>query len=36
LSKEPEPKPKAQAPVAQGSDGQKIAKKKKITKKTAN
>lgn len=35
LSKEPEPKPKAQAPVAQGSDGQKIDKKK-IIKKTAN
>ena len=28
LSKEPEPKPKAQAPVAQGSDGQKPSKKK--------
>lgn len=36
LSKEPEPKPKAQAPVAQGSDAQKIDKKKKINKKTAN
>ena len=35
FSKEPEPKPKAQAPVAQGSDGQKIVKKKKIIKKTA-
>jgi hypothetical protein len=35
LSKEPEPKPKAQAPVAQGSDGQKPAKKKPA-KKTAN
>lgn len=34
LSKEPEPKPKVQAPVAQGSDGQKPAKKK--IKKTAN
>ena len=36
LSKEPEPKPKAQAPVAQGSDAQKIDKKKKINKKTAH
>jgi D-alanyl-D-alanine carboxypeptidase len=36
LSKEPEPKRKAQAPVLQGSDGQKPGKKKKIIKKTAN
>jgi hypothetical protein len=35
LTKEPEPKPKVQAPVAQGSDGQKPAKKKTV-KKTAN
>jgi D-alanyl-D-alanine carboxypeptidase len=35
LSKEPQRKPKGQAPVAQGSDGQKPAKKKPA-KKTAN
>jgi D-alanyl-D-alanine carboxypeptidase len=35
LSKEPEPKPKKQAPVAQGSDAQKIDTKKPV-KKTAN
>ena len=35
LSKEPEPKAKAQAPVAQGSDAQKIDNKK-ITKQTAH
>ncbi len=34
VSKDPEPKPKAEAPVAQGSDGQKPGKKK--IKKTAN
>jgi D-alanyl-D-alanine carboxypeptidase len=32
LSKEPEPKPKVQAPVAQGSDGQKPDKKKPVKK----
>ncbi len=35
LSKEPEPKPKAQVPVAQGSDDQKT-KKEESSKKTAN
>ena len=35
LSKEPEPKPKAQVPVAQGSDDQKT-KKEETPKKTAN
>jgi hypothetical protein len=36
LSKEPEPKAKTQAPVAQGSDAQKTDQKKKINKKTAH
>ncbi|MGB9143506.1 MAG: D-alanyl-D-alanine carboxypeptidase family protein [Aestuariivirga sp.] len=36
LSDEPEPKPKTQAPVAQGSDEQKIVKKKETIKKTTH
>jgi D-alanyl-D-alanine carboxypeptidase len=36
LSTEPEPKPKAQAPVAQGSDAQKVDQKKKTNKRTAH